>query len=101
MLETRDVHSSQCPLPVSRFSVPREEAVAFVKQLDRAGRLLLCTPHEVPKEDRIHLLAVFKTAEVDRTVWDRRRRNFKEVHLSGTGPLEVISCPSEDFVLFC
>ena len=31
----------------------------------------------------MNLLAVYKSEAVDRTVWDRRHRNHREIHLSG------------------
>ena len=64
-----------CPLPTSRFGASRAEALEFIQKLDRAGRLYLSDTTSCPKEDRMNLLAVYKSAEVDRTVWDRRRRN--------------------------
>ena len=104
LLETDESRAAKCPLPVSRFSAPREEAIAFAKQLDRAGRLFLATPEEAPKEDRMNVLAVYKSEDIDRTVWDRRRRNFREVHLSGAAAdlptgydLTDVELPGEDY----
>ena len=43
----------------------------------------MARPSEALAEDRINVIAVYKSVEVDRTVWDRRRRNVKEAHLNG------------------
>ena len=70
-------------LPMSRFSAPRSEAVEFAELIDTAGRLHLARPEEAPVGDRMNVLAVYKSETVDRTVWDRRRRNCREAHLKG------------------
>ena len=69
--------------PLLRFGADRGEAVKFVYLIDKAGRLHLARPGEALADDRIHLIAVYKRVEVDRTSWDRRRRNVKEAHLKG------------------
>ena len=58
------------------------EAVQFANIIAKAGRFHLARPSEALAEDRMNVIAVYKSVEVDRTVWDRRRRNVKEVHLS-------------------
>ena len=70
-------------LPLSRFGADRGEAVKFVNLIDKAGRLHLARPGEALAEDRMNVIAVYKSVEVDRIVWDRRRRNVKEAHLKG------------------
>ena len=70
-------------LPLLRFGADRGEAVTFANLIDKAGRLHLARPDEAMAEDRMNVIAVYKSVEVDRTVWDRRRRNVKEAHLKG------------------
>ena len=70
-------------LPLSKFRAPRKEALEFVQQLDAAGRLVLALPEEAPAGERMNLIAVYKNEAIDRTVWDRRRRNHIEYHIRG------------------
>ena len=78
-----EVECSPCPLPVAGIRSQRRELLQFARQLDLAGKLHLALPEEAPAEDRVNLLAVYKSAQLDRTVWDRRRRNWREAHLRG------------------
>ena len=80
LLEVTGVDSD---LPVARFAADRSEAVKFAELIDSAGRLYLARPEEAPAGDRMNVLAVYKSETVDRTVWDRRRRNCREAHLKG------------------
>ena len=75
--------AGECPLPVSKFGASRAEAITYVQTLDKANRLYLADCSECPPKDRMNLLAVFKSESVDRTVWDRRRRNWRERHVAG------------------
>ena len=70
-------------LSLSCFGADRAEAVQFVILIDQAGRLHLARPGKALADDRIHVIAVYKSVEVDRTVWNRRSRNVKETHLKG------------------
>ena len=72
-----------CSLPMLRFRAPRAEALEFVQQLDAAGRLELAEPREAPAGERMNPIAVYKNESIDRTVWDRRRRNHVEYHIRG------------------
>ena len=75
--------AGECPLPVSKFGASRDEAITYVQTLDKANRLFLADCSECPPKDRMNLLAVYKSESVDRTVWDRRRRNWRERHVAG------------------
>ena len=68
---------------MSRLGADRGEAVQFAHLIDKVGRLHLARPDEALAEDRMNVVTVYKSVEVDRTVWDRRRRNVKEFHLKG------------------
>ena len=72
-----------------------------------AGRWFFATPEEATREDRMNLLAVYKSEEIDRTVWDRRRRNCREVHLSGAAAdlptgydLTDVELPGDDYTAY-
>ena len=80
LLETTGAESD---LPLARFGADRREACKFAELIDSAGRLYLATPKEAPAGERMNVLAVYKSETVDRTVWDRRRRNCREAHLKG------------------
>ena len=70
-------------LPVAKFAAHRTEALEFARQIYFAGRLYLATIAEAPGDQRMHLISPYKSPTVDRTVWDRRRRNYLEEHLKG------------------
>ena len=70
-------------VPLSHFGADRVEALKFANLIDEGGRLHLARPSEALAEDRMNVIAVYKSMEVDRTVWDRRRRNVKEAHSKG------------------
>ena len=72
-----------CPLPRAGMRGQRHEVLRYVRRMDEFGKLHLAAPADAPKEDRMSLIAVYKSEARDRTVWDRRRRNWKEVHLRG------------------
>ena len=76
-----DPSPPKCDIPIAKFRAPRTEALEFIRQLDKTGRLFLSEPELAPKGERMSLIAVFKNAEIDRTVWDRRRRNNLEFHI--------------------
>ena len=78
-----DPSPPKCDIPIAKFRAPRTEALEFIRQLDKTGRLFLSEPELAPKGERMSLIAVFKNAEIDRTVWDRRRRNNLEFHIRG------------------
>ena len=111
-LETRLLEVGEhepCDPPVARFSAPRKEALEFARQLDAAGRLHLARVDEAPADQRMNLIAVYKNADIDRTVWDRRRRNHLEVHLCGAAAdmpagydlAEMEVPPGHQAFLFC
>lgn len=85
------------------------ELLRLARQLDCAGKLHLALPDEVSAEDRVNLLAVYKNPQLDRTVWDRRRRNWREAHLrdpaadlpAGYEFAEFELGPSESAYVFC
>ena len=78
-------------------------------QIDSAGRQYLALPEEAFKDQRMSLIAVYTNPTVDRTVWERRRRNDPEVNLKGsTGDMPVgydlteIEVPAGQYAyLFC
>ena len=78
-----EVNGELSDLPLSRFGADRGEPVKFVNPIDKAGRLHLARPGEGLADDRMNVIAVYKSVEVDRTDRDRRRRNVKEAHLKG------------------
>ena len=77
--------SEESDLPLARFGATKSEGAKFAKLIDDAGRLFLARPHEAAVADRMNVMSVYKDKDCDRTVWDRRRRNFRESHLKGAG----------------
>ena len=55
-----------CEVPVACFAAHRAEALKFARQLDDAGRLFLARTDEAPKSQRMNLIAVYESPEVDR-----------------------------------
>ena len=77
--------TEESDLPLARFGATKSEGAKFAKLIDDAGRLYLARPHEAAAADRMNVMSVYKDKDWDRTVWDRRRRNFRETHLKGAG----------------
>lgn len=61
----------------------REELLRVFDKWDKLGRLFICRADEVSKEDRCEIFAVAKDAEKDRQILHRKRRNKREIHLTG------------------
>ena len=61
----------------------REELLRVFDKWDKLGRLFICRADEVSKEDRCEIFAVAKDAEKDRQILYRKRRNKREIYLTG------------------
>ena len=51
----------------------------FAVKIDRAKKIVLFLPSEVPPADRSHWIAAFKDKDTDRVITGRRRRYAKEM----------------------
>ena len=85
----------------------RKELLKVFARWDGLGRLFICKGSEVSQEDRCELFAVSKDQEKDRQILHRKRRNRREVHVTGASkdlPHGVLLCQlplEEDRVCVC
>lgn len=72
------------PEPIRiKGTASREELLRVFDKWDKLGRLFVCRADEVSREDRCEIFAVAKDEEKDRQILHRKRRNKREIHLTG------------------
>jgi hypothetical protein len=95
---------SKPPFKKGGMLAEAKELIGLAKQWDAHGKLILFDADEIDFDDTSNLLSVFKDANKDRLIMDRRARNSRERALEGAASLLPsgadfvgIQTPSQDW----